>query len=58
MYVACHLLAIISREKLEAKWSRAAKRAGAREVYIVNEVDDEEIPSLPAKFKYREVGYQ
>lgn len=47
-----------SRQLLEAKWTKAAKREEAAAVFIINEEDDKDVPALPPGFKYRETGYE
>lgn len=47
-----------SRQLLEAKWSKSAKREEAEAVLIINEEDDDDVPALPPGFRYRETGYE
>jgi hypothetical protein len=42
---------------LRATWNNAARATGAAAVFIVNDVDEEEIPPLVHDFKYCENNY-
>jgi [histone H3]-lysine9 N-trimethyltransferase SUV39H len=48
---------VTSREALQTAWNVTTKRAGAAAVFIVNDVDDEEVPPLVGDFEYRENTY-
>ncbi|KAF7964923.1 hypothetical protein HWV62_1639 [Athelia sp. TMB] len=43
---------------MEASWTDSAKQANAAAIFIVNDVDDEEVPPLPPGFRYLETGYR
>ncbi|KAJ3575476.1 hypothetical protein NP233_g1070 [Leucocoprinus birnbaumii] len=47
----------ITQTKLSIEWTEIASSAGAAPVYFINEVDDEEAPSLAPGFQYIEKGY-
>ena len=42
---------------LQRQWDKATGEAGSASVTIVNEVDGEEVPSVPEDFQYMERGY-
>jgi hypothetical protein len=45
-----------TRESLELEWNRAQDRGTGR-LFIVNDVDDEQFPPVPANFQYLEKNY-
>lgn len=46
------------RDELQLSWTQAAKRSGAAEIIIVNDVDDEMLPPLVHNFEYMESYYK
>ena len=46
------------RTTLQSKWNSAVGEAGAAAVILVNDLDNTEIPDLPAGFQYIENSYE
>jgi histone-lysine N-methyltransferase SUV39H len=46
-----------SREALQTAWNIAARKAGAAEIFVVNDIDEEEVPPMVQDFEYCEDIY-
>jgi histone-lysine N-methyltransferase SUV39H len=46
-----------SWEALQTAWNVAARKAGAAAIFIVNDVDEEEVPPMVQDFEYCEDIY-
>lgn len=45
------------REALQRQWNEAARATGAASLAFVNDIDDDEVPTLAKNFKYLENKY-
>jgi histone-lysine N-methyltransferase SUV39H len=62
----CILLAAAERDpnasqrprlKLSNEWTELARATGAAPIHFINNIDDEEIPTIVPDFQYIEKGY-